>query len=66
VCVDANDPGDEITVNSNKMLTGASLDLFEWGGVSSFCRVIKANFAESLLSIINISFPKIVGKGKVQ
>ena len=30
------------------------------GGVSEFCRVMKANFAESL---INISFPKNVGEG---
>jgi hypothetical protein len=43
--------------------TGASLDLFEWGGggVSEFCRVIKANFADSLNPLINISFPKNVG-----
>ena len=31
-------------------------------GVSEFCPVIKANFAESLQALINISFSKIVGK----
>jgi hypothetical protein len=31
-------------------------------GVSKFCRVINANFAESLQPLINISFPKIVGE----
>ena len=42
---------------------GVARPLFEWGGgVSSFCRVINANFAESLQSLINISFPKIVGE----
>ena len=33
------------------------------GGVSKFCRVIKANFAELLQPLINISFPEIVGEG---
>ena len=31
-------------------------------GVSKFCRVINANFAESLQPLINISFPKTVGE----
>ena len=43
---------------------GVARPLFEWGGggVSSFCQVINPNFAESLQSLINISFPKIVGE----
>jgi hypothetical protein len=32
------------------------------GGVSQFCRVVKANFSESPHPLINISFPKIVGE----
>jgi hypothetical protein len=52
----------QLPIDHHLLHAGVGLDLFGWGGgVSKFCQVMMANFAETLQPLINIFLPKLFG-----